>query len=382
MSLSAQLGRALLSEVTYRVGTVRTRKDGDYMKVAPGKWRRLPSGGRKGKTAEPSADESLAKAHAPVPRGRKWIDHAPGLPMDTSKAHTVDGEYTPERKRLHKSIVDEFVGQGKVVPKNRKPVALFMLGITASGKSSVRKKVKNDPFEEFGTVEVDPDAVKWKLPEYRQALDASARDAAKMAHKESSDVASEIGRRAVQERRNVIFDGTGRNLEKMKRQIAEAKKAGYDVRAIMPHVPVDEALRRADARAEQTGRWVPHDVVKEMAPKVVSNFLKLAPEFGNTMLFDNSGSEPVLMFRSPPPTVVDPKRFSDFQKAKTEAIDYPISIDYIGSAMKEDSAKKEPAAKVDELERWFREMDAVARDERKGEKKYEPGEGVEMVPLD
>lgn len=438
------IGGELFEGRAFKIGTKRVWNGVEVIKVAPGRWRRTGaakpgkaaaggSGGRgpgRGvaagagggppkdmneaakmakRVAESFASDAaaaLGAADAPVPTGRVWFDHVAGLPEDTSKAHKRDGKYVPERRKLHEKIIASHLAKGRKVPANRKPVALFMLGITASGKSTVRREVGIGPFDEFGAVEVDPDAVKAALPEYQQGLNlpvppgasaqgrgASARDSAKICHKESSEVAVEIGASAVQDRRNVIFDGTGRNLAKMKKQIAAAKAAGYHVQAIMPHVSVETAKKRADERAEVTGRYVDHAVIEGMAPDVVSNFLELLSEFDGAHLFNNEGESPKEMLTSPPPKVLDKKLFDEFKKAsrksKKEAIDYALSLYYTdrgkeGAVIEEEDDKdaKRPAADVVAIPKWFEKLDAEDRKTLKGPKKYEKGEGVEMIPND
>lgn len=335
MRLSEELSRGLSEAKAAEVGEKRERKDGyTYEKQRDGKWLRI------GKTADLKAEENRLSSSAalkakdqPLPTGRVWIDHLPGMPKNTSEAHKdpQTGEYTEERKALHNKIIDAFLnGEGvggvpaKKVPKGKKPVSLFMMGTTASGKSTARDQVEPNPFDDFGAVVVDPDAIKTMLPEYQASVNASAKDSAVIVHKESSEIANEINKRAMEQRKNVVVDGTGKDKNKMDWKIADARNSGYHVAALMPHVPVDDCKMRADARAEEEGRYVPHNIIEQCAANVGKNFLALQDQFDSFNLFDNRNrpkldgkwQKPKLIAKAPPkpPKIVDPSLFSVFKR--------------------------------------------------------------------
>lgn len=411
--LSEALATAL-TEKAARVGEKRERKDGTWVKVAPRRWVKEKtwregasqldqSALEKAKRAQSSGAAAKEMSEQPVPTGRQWIPHAPGLPEQTIheqrvSGHGADAVYKPERQKLHNTIIDAFLKEAKPVPPDQKPVALFMMGIPASGKSSARNKVSIDPFDQLGAVPVDPDACKEALPEYQDAVANSAKDAAWMAHEESSDIAEKVGAEAVRQRKNVIFDGTGKNLEKMKAKIAEAKAAGYHVMAIMPHVTLDEAKRRAGDRAEKVGRFVPHEIIEGAFKKVPGNFLKLADDFDEFSLFDNNGGGPRLMMSKKAggqSKVEDEELFRQFQSfaewvALTNA-GYAVTFWSGGYSMTERKGApngaggggpgKKPVTDMNTLEKWFKETDAAERKKSaKMPKKFKKGEGI-STPL-
>jgi predicted ABC-type ATPase len=276
------------------------------------------------------AKAKAPKTDAPMPTGRQWIDHAPGLPMDTAEAHRLSGKgasavYTPERTKLHEAIIEGFIEKAKPVPPDRTPVALFLMGVTASGKSSAKDEVDIKPFKDLGAVDIDPDAVKKALPEYDEAVKASAKDAAKMAHAESSDVADKVGETGLANRMNVVFDGTGKNLAKMRANIARAKALGYRVMAIMPHVTLDTAKTRADIRAEDKGRYVPHAIIEQAHAAVPGNFMALLSEFDEFSLFDNNGEPPPSLMLTKgaggQPEVQNAAMFEAFQREAGSTLD-------------------------------------------------------------
>lgn len=330
----------------------------------------------RGDTGGKVADKALRDKHAPASVGRKWIDHAEGMPLNTAEHYKDEhGHYSADRQVLHDRIISQFLSLGEPVPLTHKPVALFMLGVTASGKSTARAHLPDNPFAEsgLGAVEVDPDAIKVLLPEYQASLRASAKDSAWITHAESSEIAAEIGRRAVADRRNVIYDGTGKSLKKMQAKIDNVKSSGYAVTALMPHISTAECKRRADARAERTGRYVPHSIIDQCGETVPGNFIKLSTSFDSFSLFDNSGKVPPgpkLIMRKPPdpPDVVDKKLYDAFRKlSKAETMD-------------DDKKEKPLAVDITKLGDWFkRKIQAEEQAHKKAKVRYRVGEGIEEV---
>jgi predicted ABC-type ATPase len=402
MRLSEELSRGLV-EVAAKPGEKRERKDGyTWEKQRDGTWKRL------GKTKDLKAKEgaldagaALAAKDDPVPKKRIWIDHLPGMPKNTSEAHKdpQTGEYTPERKALHDKIIDAFLNgphglgkkRAKVVPSSKEPVSLFMLGTTASGKSTARDRVKPNPFEKHGAVIVDPDAIKQMLPEYQQSLDASARDAAKIVHDESSYIASKLSDAAMKSHKNVIIDGTGKSLDKMKQKISKARSSGYNINALMPHVPYDDCVERADQRAEEEGRYVPHEIIKECADKVGKNFMALQDQFDKFSLFDNRNRPklpngkwppPVLIMKAPPrpPKVTNPKLFDVFKKENGLMESVRLFNPLVEVLGEQQELNRKPAAfNETQLAAWY--MAAAQLEAERMEKlprDFKVGEGIEL----
>ena len=235
---------------------------------------------------------------APKPAAtREWVKGADYGLQETDKQHKgEDGEYTPVRKKLHEEIYAKFLDHVPTVPENQKPTAIVTMGGPAAGKTTLVKHVQSN-FNDFAVV--NPDDVKEELPEYQKGINlgekdgktVSARDAAFLVHNESSDVAIEIQKLAIEQRKNIILDGTGKNVEKYRKKIADLKAAGYHVQVIMPHVDMNEAIDRVETRAEKTGRYVPEDIVRHAHTRIPSNFEAIARTADEFALF-KSGRPP------------------------------------------------------------------------------------------
>jgi hypothetical protein len=228
-----------------------------------------------------------------------------GLPGTTKELHAPDGNYPPERKKLHEEIISHFLdGKGKP-PAGKKPVALLTVGGPAAGKSTLLKHL-GENLDDY--VMIAADDVKEKLPEFQRALNLGNRKVTQpdgsvtsvpvtashsgwMAHDESTDISDELEKRVIASGKSAIFDGTGKNVPKMLAKIAALKKAGYHVRVVMPHVPMGEAIKRLHSRSEDTGRTLPVDAAIDMHRKIPGNFEAIARAADDFSLF-KSGNPP------------------------------------------------------------------------------------------
>jgi len=225
-------------------------------------------------------------------RQRLWVDRVPGLPESTKRHYTdAEGNYTPERQRLHKKIVDAAFEGKTGVPEGaaENPQAVLTMGGPASGKTSAAKNIVKG----FGQyVHVDPDGVKEQIPEYQQAIKAGARNAAWMAHHESSDVAGQVLNRGADQRNHLFIDATGSDPDWHLDVMKNLKRIGYDVHLFMADVDPSEAAKRQEERAEETGRYVPPDVFHSIHQRVPQNYEVIAKEADNAVLLDNHSYPP------------------------------------------------------------------------------------------
>lgn len=206
--------------------------------------------------------------------------------------------YKPERERLHDKWMSEFLTdkEGKPIkapPKTVQKVAIVMMGGPASGKTStVKHLLGTSDFASKGFANVNPDDVKEMMPEYNEALSLSAKDAAWIAHAESSDVASKVYNEALNQGLNIILDGTGKNLEKYSRKIQALKDRGYHVQLVMPDVDIQDARQRSSDRAQKIGRYVPDEILIPAHQKIPGNFEPLARMCDQFYLYDTRGGKP------------------------------------------------------------------------------------------
>lgn len=257
---------------------------------------------------------------------RHWVKGSDyGLPKKTIDVFKQGGEYTAKRKELHSKIMSKFLDHVPSVPKDKKPVALIMMGGGGAGKGTVVRHIMGDS-KDF--VNVNPDDCKEQLPEYQKGLNLgkkdgvpiTAIDVASIVHAESSEIAGQIREKAIEANKNFILDGTGRDVDKYKGIVGKLKEKGYHVRVIMPHITLEEAKRRADYRADVEGRYVPHDVLDMAHHLIPGNFETIARAADEFALFDNGGRPPVPVwtFDGKEEKIHNDKFVSDFKTMAVE----------------------------------------------------------------
>jgi predicted ABC-type ATPase len=177
---------------------------------------------------------------------------------DSQSAYKVNGAYTPERAALHAEILRRiFAGHSP----SAEPTMQMLGGGPASGKTSGVR---------LGEVAMPPDAVainaddiKRQLPEYDQMVKAGLGQASAFVHEEGSELSKTALREAAQGGYNVVYDSTGDNsLANIESKVAMYRDAGFRVNADYFTIPVDTAVERAAARANNPaspdyGREVP-----------------------------------------------------------------------------------------------------------------------------
>lgn len=215
--------------------------------------------------------------------GRAWVDKLSHLPEDTLAHYTTNGQLDPERRKLHDKIVGAFFDHVPT-PTGKKPEAVVMMGGTASGKTTVTKHLPLDIKNQF--VACDADAVKAHLPEYLEGVAGNARNAAFLAHEESSTIMKEIRDKAIDAGKNLLMDGTGANKDGYLQLIKRLKDKGYHVTVMMPDTDFEKAVPQALSRAEKTGRFVHEHLMKGIYDKVPGNFIPVANEAHDFHLFD------------------------------------------------------------------------------------------------
>lgn len=166
---------------------------------------------------------------------------------------------TPERAELRRQRVDAHFEGRAPRAEGERPIAYVMAGGGASGKGTVKKYLRGKGLipEASRVVDIDPDEIKAKLPEYGELLKAGDSRAAAVVHEESSMLAAQVLERAGRERFDIVFDRTLGATDKARTDIENLRTAGYEVRVIGVTVDADAALTRMVQRYNRSGRFVP-----------------------------------------------------------------------------------------------------------------------------
>jgi predicted ABC-type ATPase len=194
-------------------------------------------------------------------------------------------EFTPERQALHDKIVADAVSG---VPTSADPTYYVMGGGPAAGKSTMLKDSKVSIPSKEKAVQVNPDDVKEKLPEWDRMQGDTNRAA--YTHEESSYISKRIQAAAFETKRDVVADGTGdSSVSSMSNKIKKARDANYKVVGNYATVPTSVAIDRANARGARTGRYVPESVIRSTHSGVSDVLPKIVNQFDEINLFDTTG---------------------------------------------------------------------------------------------
>lgn len=241
-------------------------------------------------------EEPSLKTTSVVTREQKYKQNG----WDYNTPSTVEYANDPQRKRVHRKTVAEYIKRSS--RQGETPCAVFTLGGSGAGKSTVLRMLgEQDPsFNKIVTV--DSDDIKTKT--FKEDFDAYNKQkkmsAAGRLHEESSELADKIVDGILSVNNDYLKDGTMKTYASAAAEIEKAKKKGYRTDVVGVTISVEEAIRRAYSRAAKSGRHVEPEVIVKAHVGSTETFLKLI-ETGladSLKLYDNSSSSPILIYDS------------------------------------------------------------------------------------
>jgi predicted ABC-type ATPase len=205
------------------------------------------------------------------------VDDLISRQLETIEYYSVDGsDFTEERENLHQEIIENILSRKAYSTQRR----VYMLGgAPANGKSTfLNSSFATHPDT---ALQIDPDEIKKLLPEYQEMLNRGEPLAAFLVHEESSLIAKTIKKVALENGYDLILDGIANDtFEKREADYKELKSYDYTVRIDYVTLDTELSLKIAKIRAEETGREVPQEFVKErniaislLIPQLIENEL-------------------------------------------------------------------------------------------------------------
>lgn len=221
-------------------------------------------------------------------------------------------KYTKERYMMHKKIVNKIEKTGVSPEKGNKPIAILIGGGTASGKTTLRKKmIKKQLLDSnIHAVTVDIDEIKEYIPEYAVYKKTNPEQAAHLVHKESYDIGALLLNQLIKKRKHIIYEGTMARSRKYKWLVDQLKKQNYEIHAYVVDVPLSVAKKRADERMVITGRKVPHHIIENTHKLVPRTFEAIKPLLDCYHVYDNQNG--LLLIASN--DYVNSKKYDEFLK--------------------------------------------------------------------
>ena len=138
------------------------------------------------------------------------------------------------------------------------------------------------------------------LPNYWKRIieknDTKNEDWIRNFHSECSAIAQDIFRYALSHRMNIVWNGTGKNLEKYRDLMQRVKKENYIVELRYIWVPLSVARMRVNRRASMIGRIVPEEVIKMANDRIPDTFKNLRVEADYARIYSNTVKSPTMIW--------------------------------------------------------------------------------------
>lgn len=198
-----------------------------------------------------------------LPQGDpNWIDYSKvtGCSQDLAKESHVHHKL---RQQLHKQVLSQCIHGIAPVPEDKVPSCILTHGGIASGKTSAINLFRRTEETQRAYVHLDFDKVKRQLPEFMFMMDNKMKNAAEFTQEESAKLAGKAFKKAIQNRFNIIYEGSLQNTETIKDNISKMKKKGYEITIISTYVGESIGQARAQNRYQQGGRYVPAGRITE-----------------------------------------------------------------------------------------------------------------------
>lgn len=163
--------------------------------------------------------------------------------------------------------------------------AIWTAGGPGSGKTFV---VRNSALQAIGFKVINSDAAfekQMKLAGMDSTPDNIASPQGQEIRNKAKDITKKQQDLYQEGRLGLVIDGTGKDYEKIARQVQMAKSNGYEVAMLFVNTNLETAL----ARNEKRDRTLPEDMVKRMWKEVQDNIGKFQRLFKDGMIIvDNS----------------------------------------------------------------------------------------------
>lgn len=208
------------------------------------------------------------------------------------------GNYSQGRQELQDKIVHKMLDgatvtdiHGSVCKTPTDPWIVFTAGVMGAGKSHTMKQLSAKelfPLEAF--VVVDPDEIRSHFPEFHIYAQSNPEQAGELTHREAGYLTEIVTAAALRCGHNVLVDGSLRDYEWYKHFFADLRREYESLRIAILHItaPRKAVFERAEKRARETGRIVPHESLEMSLEQVPISVKKLAPLADFFCELDNS----------------------------------------------------------------------------------------------
>lgn len=226
-------------------------------------------------------------------------------PVRTVDVFRTNRVYTPERQLVHAGIAERQLGAG---PKPATPTVYFTTGCMGAGKTKILRRfveqrhyldAKGDPST---LSQIAADEVRAVLPGYGHGDRLGLGSV--VVHRECFDVTyGAVYRTVADAGYDIVYDTIGRieddGTASFEPQLRDLKDRGYRVELLRAEAPLELCVRRAEARALETGRLVDANDQRDAydGPAAVERRLRAENLLDGVLVVDTSsegGTAPII----------------------------------------------------------------------------------------
>ena len=204
--------------------------------------------------------------------------------------------YQTSRQKVQDKIIDSYL-LNRFEKSCQTPTIIFMAGVMGAGKShSLRYLDQREDFYLSDYVVIDPDRIKYQLPEMSDFIQDNPLTAGTLTHKESGHIAEIIQNEALRKHFPIIVDGSLRDKEWNQTLIESIRKnfPRYRIGLIYVTASRENLIRRIKMRQKNTGRSIHLGLLEETAKRVPITVAHLRGEVDFFLRIKNE-YEPVLI---------------------------------------------------------------------------------------
>ena len=209
-----------------------------------------------------------------APSRKAW---GPFKAIRESLDHEWHGSYIESRQQLQDILITDVVGGGTA--KRYAPWIVFSGGAMGAGKSRVVSWLSSKGiFPLTDIVQIDPDAFRERLPEWKGYLANDPASAGMLTHRECGYCVEIATEAALQQRKHIWVDGSLRDHKWYAGVFDDIRQRHPHYRVAILYVYAEEAstLQRAARRATLTGRVVAEEILLASMRQVPASIDALA----------------------------------------------------------------------------------------------------------
>lgn len=229
-------------------------------------------------------DQELNRLEGRPEDEKRWYNDEKELGLD----RYMEPEGSKESPLPGRAIYEAALIESELAKGKPGKTAIFMAGGPASGKTTLKNLKYGKADGEFVTI--DPDAIKFKLPEMLASVAMGIQKGSAISHEQSSRISKVVRDQARERRLNFIMDGTGAKADQYLNQMGMASNAGYTVDLLMMQIDPKEGTQRAMSRADRTGRFVPRSFIEHGYSVIPGNWQRLSAGADRATLYDSESN--------------------------------------------------------------------------------------------